>query len=159
MSTKSDGAFPKLKARRADNKGKGVKSVPTMTVPKVRVKNPNTGETINIPRKYVPKSLSAKDRKKQVKSIVEGTKRPKVKSFESKRSSHVVKFENKYGYKISNLSRVAKEIIAKGRGAYKTGGSRPNQTPQSWALARLASVIVGGKARAVDRDIWEKYKR
>ena len=168
MSTKSDGAFPKLKARRADNKGKGVKSVPTMTVPKVRVKNPNTGETINIPRKYVPKSLSAKDRKKQVKSIVEGTKRPKVKSFESKRSSHVVKFENKYGYKISNLSRVAKEIIAKpgidqimakGRGAYKTGGSRPNQTPQSWALARLASVITGGKARAVDRDIWEKYKR
>ena len=36
--------------------------------------------------KYVPKSLTPADRKKQVKSIKEGTDRPKVESFKSKRS-------------------------------------------------------------------------
>ncbi len=120
-----------------------------------------------IPKKYVPKSLSEEDRKKQIESIKKGTKRPKV-DFDSKRSSFVVKFEKKYGYKINNFSRIDKEIISKkgidlimdkGRGAYFSGGSRPNQTPQSWSLARLASVIMGGKARKVDKDIWDKYKR
>ncbi len=118
--------------------------------------------------KYVPKSLTPSDKKKQVKSIKEGTRRPKVKSFTSKRSSHVEKFEKKYGTKISDTAFISKNIIsktgidkimAKGRGAYFSSGSRPNQTPTSWARARLASVIVGGKARQVDRDIWEKYKK
>ena len=121
----------------------------------------------NIPKKYVPKSLSEEDRKKQIKSIKEKTDRPKVESFKSKRSSHVEKFENKYGYKISNIGRISKEIISKkgidlilkkGVGAYYSGGSRPNQTPRSWSLARLASVIMNGKAREVDKDIWNKYK-
>ena len=168
MSTKSDGAFPKLKAGKANNRGKGVKSVPTRVVPKVRVKDPKTKEMIAIPKKYVPKSLSAKDRKAQVKSIVEGKPRPKVDSFKSKRSSHVVAFEKKFGYKISNLSRVAKEIIAKpgidaimkkAAGAFYSSGSRPNQTVRSWSLARVASVVMNGPARKVDKDIWEKYKR
>tara|TARA_A100000171_G_C2111666_1_gene135387 strand:- start:749 stop:1129 length:381 start_codon:yes stop_codon:yes gene_type:complete len=121
-----------------------------------------------IPDKYVPKSLTPKDKKKQIKSIKEGTPRPKVKSFTSQRSSHVEKFEKRYGYKISNLTRISKEIISKkgideilkkGVGAYYSSGSRPNQTPRSWSLARLASVIMGGKARQVDKDIWEKYKK
>ena len=127
---------------------------------------PKTKE--GIPKKYVPKSLSPEDRKKQVKSIKEKTKRPKLESFKSKRSSHVEKFEKKYGYKISNLSRISKEIISrkgineildKGRGAYFSQGSRPNQTPESWSLARLASVIMNGPARKVDKDIWNKYKK
>ena len=121
-----------------------------------------------IPKKYLPKSLTPEDRKKQVKSIQEKTKRPKLESFKSKRSTDVEKFEKKYGYKISNLSRISKEIITrtginkileKGRGAYFSGGSRPNQTPESWALARLASVIMNGPARKVDKDIWNKYKK
>jgi len=116
--------------------------------------------------KYVPKSLSPADKKKQVKSIMTGTTRPKVKSAPTKRSSHVAKFERKYGYKITD-ARVAKEIIsregirqilAKGRGAYNSG-SRPNTTAEQWALARLASVIMGGNARKVDQDIWDKYKK
>ena len=135
-------------------------------------RTPKTKE--GVPKKYLPKSLSPEDRKKQLKSIQEGTKRPKV-DFKSKRSTHAEKFEKKYGYKISNLSRVAKEIISKEgiaqikkklriltkvtnfRTTY-TGGSRPNQTPESWWKARLASVIMGGKARQVDKDIWNKYK-
>ena len=42
--------------------------------------------------------------------------------------------------------------------AYYNSGSRPNQTPQSWSLARLASVILNGGARKVDQSIWDKYK-
>tara|TARA_A100001391_G_scaffold203009_2_gene194184 strand:+ start:1119 stop:1499 length:381 start_codon:yes stop_codon:yes gene_type:complete len=117
---------------------------------------------------YAPKSLTPADRKKQIKSIKEGKDRPKVESFKSKRSSHVADFEKKYGYKITNDSRISKEIIsktginkilAKGRGAYYSAGSRPNQTPDSWARARLASVILGRGARKIDKEIWEKYKK
>ncbi len=48
-----------------------------------------------IPEQYAPKSLTPSDRKKQIKSIKEGKDRPKVKSFKSKRSSWVEKFEKK----------------------------------------------------------------
>jgi hypothetical protein len=49
-------------------------------------------------------------------------------------------------------------IIKKGKGAYFSGGSRPNQNPFSWGLARLASVIMDGPARKVDQKIWDEYK-
>ena len=126
------------------------------------------GKTRNVPKKYVPDSLSASDKKKQVKSILKGEKRPKLESAKTRRSSHASAFEKKYGYKISETSKVSKNIIsragikkimAKGRGAYYSGGSRPNQTAESWALSRLASVIMNGPARKVDREIWEQYKK
>ena len=122
--------------------------------------------TKKIKKEYVPSSLSASDRKKQIKSIKDKTERPKVK-FESKRSSWVEKFESKFGYKINQKAKIAKEIISKegieqilskGKGAYYSAGSRPNQTATSWSLARLASVILGGPARRIDKKIWEKYK-
>lgn len=159
-------AFPKLKDRRKKpDKGES-RNVRTMSTPKVKVDNPKGKGKISLPKKYVPKSLSAADKKKQVKSIVEGKKRPNVKSFESKRSTHATAFEKKYGFKISD-KRVneiispagQKQILDKGRAAYYTGGSRPNQTPESWARARLASVIMGGKARQVDKKIWDKHKK
>ena len=117
--------------------------------------------------KYLPKSLTPSDRKKQLKSIQAGTDRPKLKSYKSKRSSHAVNFENKYKTKITDINFVKKNIIrkegidkilSKGRGAYYSSGSRPNQTPDSWAYSRLASVIMGGRARKVDKDIWNEYK-
>ena len=76
-------------------------------------------------------------------------------------------FEKKYKTKITDKSFINKnilkikgqeEILKKGRAAYYTQGSRPNTTPTSWALSRLASVIMGGKARQVDKNIWNKYK-
>ena len=51
------------------------------------------------------------------------------------------------------------QILKKGRGAYYSSGSRPNQSSSSWAYARLASVITGGKARKVDNKIWLNEKR
>lgn len=117
--------------------------------------------------KYVPKGLSKEDKKKQVKSIKEKKDRPKV-DYKTKRSSHTIKFEKRYGTKITNDGFISKNIISqtginkilsKGRGAYYSAGSRPNTTAEQWARARLASVIVGGKARQVDIDIWQKYKK
>ena len=46
-----------------------------------------------------------------------------------------------------------KQIVRKGEGAYFSSGSRPNQTAQSWGLARLASSLTAGKSAAIDYDI------
>ena len=120
-----------------------------------------------VPKTYVPSSLTPKDKKAQVESILKGKDRPKVESFKSKRSGWAKKFEDKYGYKITETEKInkniikekgQKEIIGIGMKAYYTSGSRPNQTPFSWGLGRLASVIMGGPARKIDSKIWEKFK-
>ena len=49
-----------------------------------------------------------------------------------------------------------KQIIRKGEGAYYSSGSRPNQTAQSWGIARLASAITSGNASKVDFHIIDK---
>ena len=54
------------------------------------------------------------------------------------------------------MRKGVKQIVKKGEGAYFSSGSRPNQTPQSWGLARLASSITAGKSAAVDYDIIKK---
>jgi len=124
-------------------------------------------EKRKVPKTYVPKSLTPSDKKKQIKSIIEKKERPKLKSFQSKRSTWVEKFEKKYGRKITDKTWIDKNILKregqdlilrKGQSAYYTSGSRPNQTPFSWANARLASVIMGGSARKTDLVIWNKYK-
>jgi hypothetical protein len=126
-----------------------------------------TSKERKVPQRYVPKGLSKEDKKKQEKSIVEGKKRPKVETFKSKRSGFTERFEKKYGKKLTDVAWIDKNLLkregqkqvkAKGMGAYYSSGSRPNQSPQSWSLARLASVLMGGPARKVDRAIWDKYK-
>lgn len=87
--------------------------------------------------------------------------RPKVSSAPTPRSSHAIKFENRYGYKVSDTAKVKRDfpdtdvagILAKGRAAYASSGSRPNVTPEQWAKARLASVLTGGKALQIDKDL------
>ena len=129
-----------------------------------------------IPKKYTAK-LSRKDMMKQKKNLIKSRKmykkgiyvdRPKLKSYPKKRSKHIVKFEKKYNRKITDKNFIDKhilskkgqnQILSKGRGAYYSSGSRPNQTSSSWAYARLASVIMGGKARKVDNKIWLSEKR
>jgi hypothetical protein len=124
------------------------------------------GKTRKVPESYL-KGLKGKERRAQIKSIFEGKERPDT-SFKSKRSGWVKKFEDKYGTKITDKKFINKNIITytgqkkiidKGKGAYFSSGSRPNQTPTSWGLARLASVILGGEARRIDKKIWDKYKR
>ena len=126
--------------------------------------------------RYLPKILSRKDKKKQIKSLLTSRKlykkgkyftRRKVSSFVSKPSNHVLNAKKMYGVdKIGATNELAKatgcsksslaKIINKGEGAYFSSGSRPNQTGQSWGIARLASSITSGKAAAVDYSILEK---
>lgn len=87
--------------------------------------------------------------------------RPKVSDKPTPRSSHAAKFERDMGYKISELGRVRRDfpdtdvakILSKGRAAYASSGSRPNVSPEAWAKARLASVLTGGKALRIDKDL------
>tara|TARA_R100000149_G_scaffold65122_1_gene38644 strand:+ start:145 stop:591 length:447 start_codon:yes stop_codon:yes gene_type:complete len=132
------------------------------------------GETRDIPKRYLPDSLKGKDRQKQIKSIFEGKDRPKTK-VKGRKSTYTAKFDEKYGEEIDKLKggrskkNVAKvsglplkaldEVYKKGKGAYYSGGSRPNQTPDSWARARMYAYIMGGKkARKADKEITDKYK-
>ena len=123
--------------------------------------------------RYLPKRLTAKDKKKQSHMLLKSKKiyrkgkyytRKPIKSFKSKSSSHVLKAKKVYGIekigatdelsKKSGCSKAAlAKIINKGAGAYFSSGSRPNQTAQSWGVARLASALTSGKAGAVDYNI------
>jgi hypothetical protein len=132
------------------------------------------GETRDIPKRYIPDSLSEKERKKQIKSIFQGTDRPKVDK-KKRKSSWTIQFNEKYGDKIDKLKggrskkNIAKvtgipigainEVFKKGEGAYYSSGSRPNQTASSWAYARVYAYIMGGKKiRKIEESITKKYK-
>jgi hypothetical protein len=127
-----------------------------------------------IPKKYT-KGLSYKDKKKQIKNIKTAKKsykkkkyidRPKLKSYKNKKSSWTKKFKDKYGnitklHEISKKTGIPKKalmaVLKKGRGAYYSSGSRPNQTAESWARARMYSYIMGGPTRKYDKEITKKY--
>jgi hypothetical protein len=132
------------------------------------------GETRDIPKRYLPDSLTDYQRKKQIKSIFEGKDRPKLK-VKKRKSSWTKQFNDKYGEElkdmkggksIKNIAKVSgiphkalKEIFEKGEAAYYSSGSRPNQTASSWAYARIYAYIMGGKAiRKVESGITKKYK-
>lgn len=125
-------------------------------------------QTTNL--RYLPKRLSSRDKAKQISLLTKSkrlykkgvyfTRKP-VKSFHSKTSKYILKAKKIYGVEkigaTNELSRktgcsksTLSKIIGKGAGAYYSSGSRPNQTPQSWGVARLASALTSGKAGAVD---------
>ena len=88
--------------------------------------------------------------------------RPSISESDSpSRSKHVAKFEKKYGFKVTEKKKLKEKfpdtdvdgILAKGRAAYASSGSRPNVSSNAWAFARLASVLTGGKALQVDKDL------
>ena len=130
----------------------------------------------SIARRYLPSVLTRKDRKiqaselrKSIQSYKRGKfhTRKKVASFPSRRSQHLHRAAMLYHVdRIQPSKQLARatgcsvqalqQIVRKGRGAYYSSGSRPNQTAESWALARLASAVSGGKAAAVDYAILEK---
>ena len=84
--------------------------------------------------------------------------RKEVSEGKVRRSPWVKKFEEKYGFPITDLKSVRSEfpdvdvdgILKKGYGAYMTSGSRPNVTSHQWAFSRLASALLGGPASKID---------
>jgi|TARA_B100000073_G_scaffold236577_1_gene197947 hypothetical protein len=133
------------------------------------------------PKRYTA-GLSKEDKKKQKKQLDKSTSdykkgkltdRKKLDSYKPKKSKYVESVKEKTGLPI-NIDKLAdkfsrsekrkkqllkgmEEIIDKGKGAYYSSGSRPNQTPDSWGKARLASVLVGGPSRKIDKKIVDKY--
>jgi len=127
------------------------------------------------PVKYLPKILTRKDRTKQLfmlnksKNMYKKKKyftRKKVDSYPHKTSRHILNARRMYKIdKIHPNQELSKktgcsigalqQIVRKGEGAYYSTGSRPNQSAQSWGLARLASSVTGGKSAAVDFSILE----
>ena len=128
------------------------------------------------PLRYLPRSLTAKDRKKQSRMLAISRRqykqrryetRKKLASFHSKPSHHVENAKRIYRVehigatpalaKATGCSQSAlRKIIRKGKGAYYSSGSRPNQTAEYWGVARLASTLTSGKAAVVDYSILEK---
>jgi hypothetical protein len=131
---------------------------------------------IKFPKRYLPKVLTKKDKKSQFNMLLKSKKlykknkyytRKQLSSYKNKKSNHILNAR-----KIYNIQNIApnkelaqktgctlaalNQIVKKGEGAYYSSGSRPNQTPQSWGLARLASSLTSGKAAAVDYDIIKK---
>ena len=126
--------------------------------------------------RYLPKSLTQKDKKKQSKELIKSRKfykkgkyytRKIISSFKSKKSHYITDAKKIYNVdkigptnelsKATGCSKMAlNKIVKKGQGAYFSSGSRPNQSAQSWGIARLASAITSGKAAAVDYSILEK---
>ena len=131
---------------------------------------------MKIPIRYLPKRLTRKDKSKQIRMLMRSRRlyknnkyytRKQIPSYKSKTSNHIV--DARRIYKISNVEpnkelatktgctlSALHKIVRKGEGAYFSSGSRPNQTSQSWGIARLASSITGGKSAAVDYNIIEK---
>ena len=131
---------------------------------------------IHFPIRYIPKGLTRKDKQKQLKMLIKSKTlykkhkyytRKHVSSYKYKKSKHILNARKIYniqnitpnaelalktGCKLSALNK----IVNKGEGAYYSSGSRPNQTPKSWGLARLASALTSGKAATVDYNIIEK---
>jgi DNA-binding Xre family transcriptional regulator len=133
-------------------------------------------KSIKIPIRYLPLRLTKKDKHLQLNMLKKSRKlykknkyytRKQVKSYTSKPSKHIINARKIY--KVDTIipnKRLARatgcsinalnKIVQKGKGAYFSSGSRPNQTAQSWGLARLASSITGGKAAAIDFNILEQ---
>ena len=131
---------------------------------------------MKIPRKYIPKSLSKKDFAKAKRNIQKTRKlykkglyidRPKLKSYKKKKSKHVEKAKRMYNVdKVIPTTELSKKskcsvrslraITKKGRGAFYSSGSRPMQTAQSWARARLASALTGGPASKIDYHLLQE---
>ena len=127
-------------------------------------------------KRYLPDSLSTRDKVRQRKELTKSRNlykqrkyytRKAMKSFKSKPSKHLDNARRIYHVENIRPSRELsrktgcsvkglRQIVKKGEGAYYSSGSRPNQTPQSWGSARLASSITGGNASAVDFHILNK---
>lgn len=130
------------------------------------------------PKQYLS-GLSKKDKEKQKRSLNKarrsydkerGSKkyvdRPKLKSYKNKESGWTAKFHKLYpnAKTLNDIAKVTgipigalQAVIKKGKGAYYSSGSRPNQTAESWGKARMYSYILGGPTRKIDHHITEEY--
>ena len=132
--------------------------------------------TVRVPMRYVPRTLSRKDRSKQIAMLKRSRRMYKRGKFYGRTTKlrsypHVASNHTDVARRMYKIEKIVpnaalasatkcsinslNQIVRKGEGAFYSSGSRPNQSPQSWGYARLASAITGGKAAAVDYAILE----
>jgi hypothetical protein len=131
---------------------------------------------VRLPLRYLPNGLTKTDKAAQIKMLVKSRNlykknkyytRRTLPSYKNKKSNHMMDARKIYGVatvtpstelslKTGCTLSAMRQIVKKGEGAYYSSGSRPNQTAQSWGVARLASALTSGKAAAVDYDILER---
>ncbi len=131
---------------------------------------------MKFPVRYLPKQLTAVDKHRQYAMLMRSKRQYKkhkyytrkmVPSYKNIKSKHLGHARVIYGVdnitpspelarKTGCTQKALTAIVRKGEGAYYSSGSRPNQTAQSWGLARLASALTSGKSAAVDYNIIEK---
>ena len=142
-------------------------------------KNTPNKEMAVFSRRYLPRTLSKKDYQRQKQMLLQTRKnyarhrfrnrktQKFLASYPHKKSQHIRNAQKIYGVEnIRPTPELAKKtgcsvgalekIVNKGEGAYYSSGSRPNQTAQSWGLARLASAITGANASIIDAHILEE---
>jgi hypothetical protein len=87
---------------------------------------------------------------------------------QTKKSSHAVKFAQKYGrapHDVADAARLAKvservlnEVYARGMAAWQTG-HRPGASQHAWAMARVESFLTGGPtSKTADADLARKLR-
>jgi hypothetical protein len=126
--------------------------------------------SFKIPPSYLG-GLSPADARKQESLIKKSRRRysesgvvfdrPRVSEAPTPRSPHVIRFQRRYGFPITDKMRVSatfpdtntEGILAKGAAAYASSGSRPNVSVYQWKMARLASVLTGGPSLRIDKDL------
>lgn len=124
--------------------------------------NPRYLSPLSTKDKIIQKKMILKSRRLYKKGVY--STRKALPSYPHKKSSHVERAKKKFGVdsmvpsaelakKTGCPLSVLQKIVQKGEGAYYSSGSRPNQTPQSWGLARLASALTGGPAAKVDANL------
>ena len=117
-----------------------------------------TSKNVYVPKRYIPKRLSKKDRKQQRNQLKKSRKlykkgkyhtRKKVKSFKSKTSNHITNAKRIYKINAVVVDDILAEktgcdliglekIASKGRGAYFSSGSRPNQTSRILGFSTIS---------------------
>jgi hypothetical protein len=98
--------------------------------------------------------VEKKKRKKRRKK-----RKKKKKSKPRKISSKVDKALKKKAKDRNAPVGALKAIYRKGMGAFYSSGSRSGQNPHSWSMARVNSVLKGGKARSVDSAQWKQIQK
>ena len=131
---------------------------------------------MKIPIRYVPNKLTRADKQKQIAMLLKSRKmykkheyytRKPIASYKNIKSKHVLNARKIYNVqnvipskelslKTGCTISALKEIVRKGRGAYYSSGSRPNQSAFSWSFSRLAGSITAGKSASVNFNILDK---
>lgn len=134
---------------------------------KARDRFEKTQTPSGIPSKYnMSEQLNRKNLRALILEIIKDELSEKKRRKKRKKKSGGRKISGKVDKSLKKKAKSAnapvgalKAIYRKGMGAFYSSGSRSGQNPHSWAMARVNSVLRGGKARSVDAAQWKSIQK